>query len=118
MQLAFDTGFEPIEAATEVSEPSRVRELTITRQDGTQVVLVSNGVANAAALNDTFVLATNSFTATGGDGYTAFAAGTVLGATSVGEQAILEDYIIQILGGRVQQPAGPANPQRVIRLNP
>jgi len=112
MQLAFDTGFEPIEAATEVSEPSRVRELTIARQDGTQVVLVSNGVANAAALNDTFVLAT------GGDGYTAFAAGTVLGATSVGEQAILKDYIIQILGGRVQQPADPANPQRVIRLNP
>lgn len=118
MELAFDTGFPPIEAATEVSVPSRVRELTITRQGGTQVALVSDGVADATALNDTFVLATNSFTATGGDGYTAFAAGTVLGATSVGEQAILEDYIIQVLGGRVQQPDDPANPQRVIRLNP
>lgn len=118
MQLAFDTGFPPIEAAAEVSVPSRVRELSITRQDGTSVVLVSNGVADATALNDTFVLATNSFTATGGDGYAAFAAGTVLGATSVGEQAILEDYIIQILGGRVQQPDDAANPQRVIRLNP
>lgn len=118
MELAFDTGFPPIEAATEVSVPSRVRELTITRQGGTQVALVGDGVADATALNDTFVLATNSFTATGGDGYTAFAAGTVLGATSVGEQAILEDYIIQVLGGRVQQPDDPANPQRVIRLNP
>lgn len=118
MRLAFDTGFAPIEAATELSVPSRVRELSITRHDGSRVDLVSNGVADSAALNDTFVMATNSFTATGGDGFAALAAGTVLGATSVGEQAILEDYIVQVLGGRVQLPDDAANPQRVIRLSP
>lgn len=117
MVLEFDAGFAPIESATELNTPSRVRNLTITRHDGAVVNLVSNGVADAAALAQTFVLATNSFTANGGDGFAAFAAANVLGATSIGEQAILENYIIDVLGGSISLPDDADNPQRVIRLD-
>lgn len=117
MLLEFDTTFAAIEGATTVTTPSRVRNLTITKSDSTVVNLVVDGVADAAALADTFILATNSFTATGGDGYAAFAAATVVGATTVGEQAILEDYITDVLGGTVSIMDDAANPQRVIRLN-
>ncbi|MDZ7752439.1 MAG: bifunctional metallophosphatase/5'-nucleotidase [Gammaproteobacteria bacterium] len=117
MVLAFDTTFAPIEGQASVTVPSRVRGLTITRHDGTVVELVSDGAADATALAEIFVLATNSFTATGGDGFAAFAAATVVGATTVGEQAILEGYIVDVLGGNVSLPDDPANPNRVIRLS-
>jgi 2',3'-cyclic-nucleotide 2'-phosphodiesterase (5'-nucleotidase family) len=116
MVLEFDTTYSPIEGASEVTTASRVRNLTITKSDGSVVTLVTNGVANGAALSDSFILATNSFTATGGDGFAAFAAATVLGATTIGEQAILEGYIIDVLGGQVDLMDDPNNPQRVIRL--
>jgi 2',3'-cyclic-nucleotide 2'-phosphodiesterase (5'-nucleotidase family) len=115
--LEFDSSYPAIEGATDLYVPSRVRNLTITRSDSTVVNLVSNGIADVTALADTFILATNSFTATGGDGYAAFSASTVLGATSIGEQQILEEYIANILGGTVDMIDDPANPQRVIRLN-
>jgi len=117
MEFEFDTGFAPIEAETSVSDPSRVRNLTVTKHDGTVVDLVADGVADPAALADTYELATNSFTATGGDGYAAFPAATELGATTAGEQAILEDYIAEALGGTVRIMDEPNNPQRVIRLS-
>jgi len=115
VQMAYDASQAPREGLAELTVPSRVRDLTITRSDGTVVDLVVNGVADAAALADTFVLATNSFTATGGDGFAAFAAATVLGATATGEQAILEDYIGDALGGSVDLPEPLADP-RVVRL--
>ena len=117
MVMEFDTNFPPVESATDLSTASRVRNLTITRSDSSVVNLVVNGVADPAALADTFVLATNSFTATGGDGYAAFPASIVLGATSIGEQKILEDYIINQLDGTVSIHDEASNPQRVIRLN-
>ena len=117
MVLAFDTTFAPVEAKQSISVPSRVRQLSITRHDGNVVNLVMDGVADAVALSDTFVVATNSFTASGGDGYAAFAAGLVLGETAVGEQSILEDYIVDFLGGVVDSPDTAGNPQRVIRLS-
>jgi 2',3'-cyclic-nucleotide 2'-phosphodiesterase (5'-nucleotidase family) len=117
MALEFDTSFAPIEGASELTSASRVRRLTINKYDGTQVNLVNSGVADAAALSDTFILATNNFTATGGDGFAAFAAAKVLGATSVGEQVILEEYILQVLAGQVDLMDDAENPQRVIRIN-
>ncbi|MCG7913488.1 MAG: bifunctional metallophosphatase/5'-nucleotidase [Candidatus Thiodiazotropha weberae] len=116
MVLEFDTANPPLEALASVTTPSRVRNLTITKHDGTVVNLVTDGVADATALSDSFVLATNSFTATGGDGYAAFPASVVLGATSIGEQQILEEYIINVLGGNVSMMDDATNPQRVIRL--
>ena len=117
MVLEFDSNFAPIEGAAELTTASRVRNLTITKHDGAVIDLVVDGVADAAALAQTFVLATNSFTATGGDGFAAFAAANVLGATNIGEQAILENYIVDVLGGNVSMPDDVDNPQRVIRLD-
>jgi hypothetical protein len=117
MTLAFDTAFPALEGRETLSEASRVRELVVSKNDGSVVTLVSNGSVDASALADTYILATNSFTATGGDGFSAFAAATVLGATSVGEQAILEGYIQNVLGGVVDVIDDPDNPERVIRLN-
>jgi 2',3'-cyclic-nucleotide 2'-phosphodiesterase (5'-nucleotidase family) len=117
MVLAFDTTKAPLEGQASVTVPSRVRDLTITRQNGTVVELMRDGVADATALSEKFVLATNSFTATGGDGYAAFPAATLVGATTAGEQAILEDYIVNVLGGNVSLPDDVANPTRVIRLS-
>lgn len=117
MVLEFDATFPAIENATDLNTPSRVRTLSITKSDGSVVNLVTNGVADAAALVQSFILATNSFTATGGDGYAAFAAATILGATTIGEQQILEDYIVNVLGGTVDILDDPVNPERVIRLD-
>lgn len=117
MVLEFDTDFAALEAEASVSTPSRVRNLVVTKHDGRVVDLVTNGVADPSALADTYRLATNSFTATGGDGYAAFPAATELGATAVGEQAILEDYVATVFGGTVHTRDEPNNPQRVIRLS-
>jgi 2',3'-cyclic-nucleotide 2'-phosphodiesterase (5'-nucleotidase family) len=115
MVLEFDdTNFPPLEGQATVTTPSRVRNLTITKSDSTVVQLVEDGVAGN--LSGTFVLATNSFLLTGGDGYAAIAASDVLGETTIGEQQILEDYIIQELDGTVSIEDDPANPQRVFRL--
>ena len=116
IQLSYDASFPGVENQESLTEASRVRELTITKADGTIVNMVTNGMVNAAALNDSFVLATNSFTATGGDGYAAFAVAEVVAATQTGEQQILEEYIVDALGGTVDLPEPLADP-RVVRLD-
>lgn len=116
IQMDYDTSFAPLEGLASVSAPSRVRNLTISKHDGTQVNLVTNGIVNLSALADTYTLATNSFTATGGDGFAAFAAATVLGATTAGEQAILESFITNQLGGVVNLPE-PLDAPRIVRLD-
>lgn len=114
MTLKFDTTYPGLQSLTSVTTPSRVRELVVTRANGDVVTLVSNGVAQN--LGETFVLATNSFLLTGGDGYTVFTVATSLETTTIGEQQILEEYIIDGLGGTVNLIDPPANP-RVERLN-
>lgn len=115
MQLEFDATQPPLEAQASVATPSRVVTLRITRADGTVDTLVENGVVQGS-LARTFVMATNSFLLTGGDGYVAFAAGTPLAETEIGEQRILEQHIQDILGGVVDLADPPADP-RVVRLD-
>jgi 2',3'-cyclic-nucleotide 2'-phosphodiesterase (5'-nucleotidase family) len=117
MTLRYDSSFPGIEGQPSLTAASRVRDLTVTRANGDVVALVSGGVVNAAALSANFVLATNSFTSTGGDGYAAFAAATPLETTNTGEQQILEAYIQNALGGAVSLDDPPADP-RVEDLNP
>jgi len=116
VRMEYDASRPPLEGLASASVPSRVRNLTITRSDGTSVELVVDGAADATALADTYQLATNSFTATGGDGFAAFAAATVVGATTAGEQSILEEYIADALGGTVDLPE-PLAASRVVRLD-
>ena len=67
-------------------------------------------------LSRTFVMVTNDFLSTDGDGYAALAAATQLETTTIGEQLIREQYIQQSLGGTVDLPEPLADP-RVIRLD-
>ncbi len=115
MELEYDASEPGLEGLTSVLVPSRVKRLLVHRSDGTSDLVVDAGVAQGD-LTRTFVLATNSFTATGGDGYAAFAIAPRLAATTTGEQQILEEYIQQALGGVVSIPDPPAGP-RVIRLD-
>lgn len=114
MTLEFDPSRPGIQGLATVTTPSRVRRLVITRADGSTDVLV-DGFAVQGSLSRTFILATNSFLTTGGDGYAAFAAATQLALTTVGEQEILERYITTALGGTVME-ADPSATPRVVAV--
>ena len=116
MTLEYDASQPGIQAQASVTQPSRVRSLIVTRADGSTDVLVENFTAQGD-LSRTFVLATNSFQATGGDGYAAFPAGNQLAVTQIGEQRLLEEYISEELGGLVDEVEPPANP-RVVSVTP
>lgn len=115
MTLAYDASQPALEGLAAVTTPSRVQSLVVTRADGTTDVLVAAGVAQGD-LSRTFVMATNSFLVTGGDGYTALAAGTPILTTTTGEQQILADYIAGPLAGVVNEP-DPSIAPRVVRLD-
>jgi 2',3'-cyclic-nucleotide 2'-phosphodiesterase (5'-nucleotidase family) len=110
MTLVFDASRAGISNQETLDTPSRLQSLVVTKATGEIDVIVDNFnfVANPSA---TYVMATNSFLLTGGDGYAAFAAGNALGETDIGEQQILEDYIIDFLGGTVDAVDPPPNPR-------
>lgn len=116
MALEFDPSQPGVEGLESLDTPSRIRRLVITRPNGDEDVLIDNFTAQGD-LTRTFVLATNSFTASGGDGYAAFAAAEELAQTDIGEQQILEEYIVEALGGVVSVQDPPPD-SRVINLNP
>ena len=115
MVLEYDASLPGVEGQAELTMPSRIQNLTITRADGTADVLVSEFQAQGD-LSRTFVMATNDFLSTGGDGYAALAAAIKLETTMLGEQEILVQYIQQELGGTVDLPEPLADP-RVIRID-
>jgi 2',3'-cyclic-nucleotide 2'-phosphodiesterase (5'-nucleotidase family) len=115
MFLEYDASKPDLQGLPSVLTPSRVKTLVITRSDGSVDTLVEDFVAQGD-LSRTFVMATNNFLSTGGDGYAAFAAATNLQTTTTGEQAILEQYIQQPLAGAVELPEPLANP-RVVRID-
>ena len=101
VELDFDASRPGISGQTELTEASRVKNLAITRDDGSVVDLVRNFVANPAVLSETFTLATNNYQAGGGDGYQAFVGLPGKIDTVIGEQEVLATYIQQALGGEV-----------------
>lgn len=115
MQLEYDANLPCMQGRASTDIASRIRKLAVTRFDGAAVNLITDGVANLEALDNTFKVATTHFIAKGGDGYAAFAAAEWWGGGQ-GEQKLLEDYIIDCLGGRVDLPDPPAAP-RIIRLD-
>ena len=118
MTLEYDASRPGLQAEVSVTQPSRVRRLVVTRSDGSTDVVVDGFVAQGD-LSRTFVLATNSFQATGGDGYAAFPAGEQLAITQIGEQLLLEAYIqdSEGLGGVIDVADPPENP-RVVPVTP
>ena len=100
-ELDFVTYRPGIEEALSLSEASRVQNLTVNRDDGSTVELVSDFSVNADALEETFTLATNNYQAGGGDGYQAFVPLENKIETVIGEQEILATYISEELAGAV-----------------
>jgi 2',3'-cyclic-nucleotide 2'-phosphodiesterase (5'-nucleotidase family) len=115
MELEYDAGLPGVEGQASVTTLSRVRTLRITRADGSLDTLVQGGFP-VGDLNRTFVMGTNDFLSTGGDGYASLAAAEKLQVTDAGEQRILELYIRQELGGVVDFPEPIINP-RIVRLD-
>ena len=117
MTLEYDPTREGISDATSLETPSRIRNLTVTRVDGSEDVVVSEYEAQGDP-SRTFVLATNSFLLTGGDGYQSLsAAAEERGAvtTEVGERQVLVDYINEELEGEVDL-AEPLDNPRIIAV--
>jgi myo-inositol-hexaphosphate 3-phosphohydrolase/2',3'-cyclic-nucleotide 2'-phosphodiesterase (5'-nucleotidase family) len=103
MTLVYDPSHPGVSDQLALEEASRVQSLVITRADGSEDVLVENFDVQGD-LNRAFVIATNSFLITGGDGYQALkAAAESRGAQTpeIGERQILIDYITEVLGGNV-----------------
>jgi 2',3'-cyclic-nucleotide 2'-phosphodiesterase (5'-nucleotidase family) len=117
MTLEYDASEEGIQGSadqTSLTTPSRIKRLVVTRNDGSIDVLVDGGAAQGDLTARSFVLATNSFLVTGGDGYFAFGAAELLTQTEIGEQRILEEYIVDGLGGTVDL-LDPSPEPRVVR---
>jgi 2',3'-cyclic-nucleotide 2'-phosphodiesterase (5'-nucleotidase family) len=117
MVLEYDPSREGISDATSLDTPSRLRSLVVTRVDGSEDVVISDYEAQGD-LSRTFVLATNSFLLTGGDGYQSLsAAAEARGAitTEIGERQVLVDYITEELGGAVDLTE-PFGDSRIIAI--
>ena len=103
MTVEFDRERPGVPAEVELLRPSRVSKLVVHRADGTDEVIVE-GFRFVGDPSSTFVMATNNFLLTGGDGYAALAAinddpARPTMETTIGEQQILADYISDPLGG-------------------
>ena len=115
-ELHFDISYPGVSDQVSVTVPSRVRELIVHRANGVRDVVVQNGALRGDA-ERTFILVTNSFLMTGGDGYRGLSdAAERHGAvtTTVGERQVLVDYIQNALGGRVQLADPPSDPRIVL----
>ena len=115
MSMKFDPARPGVMGQTSLVQPSRIQNLTVTKADGSELVIV-DGYRFLADPAETFVLATNNFLLTGGDGYGALAAinddpARTTYETVVGEQQILADYIAGPLGGNVSVEDPPPAPR-------
>ena len=116
MHLVFDPSQEGISDATSLDTPSRVRTLEIVADGEVVDTVVENGELQGDP-ERTFVLATNSFLVTGGDGYAALAAAADArpsDITEIGEQQVLVEYLNEALGGTVDIPSPPENPRVMV----
>lgn len=118
MYLEYDASMDGVSDQMALDVPSRVKTLIVTREDGSEDVVIENSIAQGD-LERTFRMVTNSFLLTGGDGYQALAAAAEMRGfenPGVGERQILVEYIEQALGGMVDL-ADPSPEPRVVRLD-
>jgi 2',3'-cyclic-nucleotide 2'-phosphodiesterase (5'-nucleotidase family) len=118
MYVEYNPEREGISDQLTLDTPSRVKTLVVTRADGTEDTLIDE-YAVVGDPNRAFVLATNDFLLTGGDGYRALAdASETRGAErpALGERQVLIDYIAEELGGVVGLPE-PLTDPRVVAVS-
>lgn len=116
MTLEYDPALAPSEGQSALTTASRIVNLTVTRDDGTTLDFVTNGVVDPAALTETITMATNDFLLGGGEGFVALAMASNVdiitdNTPENGEQDVLESYIINALGGVVDIADPPPNPR-------
>lgn len=117
--VEYDPSRPGVESSPGLTTPSRVKNLTIFRSDGTKDVVVANFEAQGN-LQRTFGLVVNEFLMAGGDGYAALAAvnndpNRAVLLTETTEPQILADYIVEVLDGFVNIPEPLISP-RIVRF--
>lgn len=105
VSVGFDNEMPGIEAMSELTEISRITNLAVG-----DTIIVEDSVV-VGDLDQSFVIATNTYLTTGGDGYIALAEAESLAETDIGEQQILEDYIQEELGSTVDLNDPPSDPR-------
>lgn len=113
MYIEWDESMPGIEGESEVTTPSRIKTLLIADSDEGCVEEFVTNYQVVGDLTETFTVGTNSFLTSGGDGYNSFAAATILGETTDGEQDILKEYIVCELGGVVNIPDNVRSTRRI-----
>ncbi len=116
MTLAYDASLPGVSDEAALDTVSRIQELVVLRDE--PVVLVSGGEV-VGDLEETFVMVTNSFLLTGGDGYNGLlAASETRGSqlSGLGERQIFVDYIQAVMDAAVDMPE-PLEDGRVVRLD-
>ncbi|MDZ7801062.1 MAG: 5'-nucleotidase C-terminal domain-containing protein [Trueperaceae bacterium] len=111
--LVYDPDRPGVSDEPSMDTPSRVRTLRIV-DDGEVVDTVVEDGRLQGDPDRTFELATNSFLATGGDGYASLAAAAEARPsviTDIGEQEVLVEYLQEVLDGNVNLPDPPENPR-------
>ncbi len=116
LYLEYSPNNEGISDQVSLETPSRLKTLIVTRVDGSEDVLVESYRAKGD-LTRTFVLATNSFLLTGGDGYQALKTAGERNSvtTEQGEREVLVTYINEVLAGEVNIPE-PIEDLRVVAV--
>jgi 5'-nucleotidase/UDP-sugar diphosphatase len=114
LRFAVNVTMSSVQGMTYMESASRVETGTLEGRNGEEDTLLVDRSELVVDVNRTFVLATNSFLASGGDFYASIAEGILLAETGIGEQQILEDFIRDVAGGDVVIPDPPPRPSRLV----
>jgi 2',3'-cyclic-nucleotide 2'-phosphodiesterase (5'-nucleotidase family) len=116
MMLEYDATKSGVEGQESMDTPSRVKTLKIVDNVGNIVDTLIEDYAAQGDLSRTFIMATNDFLSTGGDGYASLAAANKMVTSDIGEQQILGEYVQDFLGGIVDL-VDPSTEPRIVRLD-
>lgn len=118
MTIEFDPTKPGVEGASTLENPSRITKMSVTRANGEVDKVVENGSIQGDVTR-LFGVALNNYMLVGGDDYYLFMNvpnnnARKIVKTKVGEQSILEEYIIKELKKNVDLPFPLNNPRIII----
>jgi 5'-nucleotidase/UDP-sugar diphosphatase len=113
LRLAVNTTMPPVEGMAYMQTASRLETAVLEGRNGEADTHLVDRFELMVDVDRTFVLATNSFLASGGDFFSSIGEGIILAETGIGEQQILEDYVRVVAGGDVAIPDPPPRPSRL-----
>lgn len=119
VQIDYDYSKPGIEEAVSLDQPSRIKNLVITSKKGQKVTLVEDFKV-VGDLNQTFVVATNKYLLSGGDGYKSFQEAAKKRGPYIlekSERDILADYMTSVLKDKINLADNP-NPTTFQRMRP